>query len=207
MSARASLKLSRGQRAAIFAGQAPQITGIENQCPVDVGHVEHLSSRVSLEVLKVNRRRRGGWSIQYQVVDRRDPVRKLRRTPGVENVEALRKTFDEHGYPRELTPGEVADAAGESSYTAMPTSLSDAGEAVRSDVQERFTKEAMTHDELRAQKRREMWEREQGAQRIEQRLREERDRAELLGTDVHRETAAIRRMVQRMRSKNDRRAA
>lgn len=80
-------------------------------------------------------------------------------------------------------------------------------EAVPADVQAEQTKEGRTFDELRAEKRRETWQREREAMRLDERYREERARAELLGTDVSREEAALRRTVENMRRKNDRRAA
>jgi hypothetical protein len=80
-------------------------------------------------------------------------------------------------------------------------------EAVSTGVQAALTKEARTFDELRAQRRRETWARERDAMRLDERYRQEVERARLLGTDVSREEAAMRRALENMQRKNDRRAA
>jgi hypothetical protein len=127
----------------------------------------------------------------------------MRRTPPVQAAPRL----DQEGNPKLPTADEIARAAEDSAYTSRPTSLSDAGEAVPSHTQDRFSKEGRTLDELRQQRRRETWQREQDALSAYERFRLELERAERLGTDVHRELAALERTVRNMRRKNDRRAA
>lgn len=161
--------LSREVRAQLFAGDLPPIAG-EGRCPLQAGQTIELSSRVSLKVLAVRRRRRGGWSLQYELHDRRHVPRLLRRTPGIhdEDFDAIREGFDEHGYPSEPTPDVLKDAARQSSYTSAPGpgALTDAGEAVDERTQEEFTKQAQTADHLREQRRRERFEKRATVERL-----------------------------------------
>ena len=123
------LRLTREQRSALFARETPRIAG-DGVCPVKPGDVVRLSSKVSLLVLQVRRPKAGGWSLQYELRDTRDRVLILRRTPRIENPDLIRRSFDQHGFPVPLDAEEQERAALESAYTTMPTSLSDAGEAV-----------------------------------------------------------------------------
>lgn len=200
------LTLTHEQRAQLFAGQTPRIAG-EGKCPVEPGYVYRLSKRLELEVTAVRRTKGGGWSLGYTLSDRRDPARILKRTPSAQDFDRMRREQDEYGFPLEPSPEEIRRAAQESAYTSAPTSLSDAGEAVDQATQEAFSKQGQTIDGLREQKRREAWQREQDALSVYERFRIEWERAERLGTDVHREAAAVRRMVERMARKNARRAA
>jgi hypothetical protein len=143
--------------------------------------------------------------LQYEVSDRRDAPRILRRTPGIHHV--TKDDLDDNGDPKPLTADEIHRAAMDSAYTGRPTSLSDAGEAVDEKTQRRFTDQGQTIDELRERRRRETYEREREALSAYERLRIEIERAERLGTDVHRELAAVLRTIENVRRKNNRRAA
>lgn len=71
MSEQPKLKLSKAQRAAFFARQWPKLAG-DGPPPVEVGYLHRLSSRLSFEVVKVNRTKRGGWQLDYRVTDDRE---------------------------------------------------------------------------------------------------------------------------------------
>ena len=68
------LKLTSAQRRAFFSRDRkvarPTLAG-EGKCPVEVGYVHRLSSRVSFEVTKVSHKH-GKWSIEYHVTDDRE---------------------------------------------------------------------------------------------------------------------------------------
>lgn len=197
------LKLTREQRRQLLNHERPKIAG-QGTCPVAPGHTIDLTRHVTFTVDEVRMVKGGGWSLRYTLTDRRDPARKLRRTPAAHLETGDR---DEYGNPKPPTASEIARAARESAYTSGATSLADAGEAIDEQTQRRYTKEAHTFDELRERRRREAWQTEQDALSVLQRFALERERAERLGTDVHRELAALERTVANMRRKNNRRAA
>lgn len=74
-----TLSLTRGQRAACFAGRWPHLSGV-GPCPAKAGYVYSLSSRLSIEITGVRRLKRGRWMLQYVVHDRR-PDRDLYLLP------------------------------------------------------------------------------------------------------------------------------
>jgi hypothetical protein len=193
------LKLTREQRAAIFAGHPPSITG-NGPSPFEAGKTYRISSLVSLKINAVRRRRQGGWKLEYEILDRRDPVKNMRRTPPVVQDEEIRKGFDSYGYPAEPTADVVAQAARESAYTSQPTSLSDAGESVDDKTQHGFSTEAASRDGLREQHRRERWD-------LGQRLQRAEAEAELLGLDVSHHRRAIAERIARMERLNKGKAA
>jgi hypothetical protein len=199
-----SLKLSKSDREKLFALEPIKISG-KGKCPVEPGYIYRLSSRLTLTVDEIRTPKGGGWSLRYTLTDRRDPRRILRRTPGIFHVTS--DDLDEHGDLKQPDAEELQRAAELSAYTGSSSSLASAGEAVDRKTQQGFTSEARTIDALREQKRRETWQREQDALSVYERFRIEWERAEHLGTDVHREEAAVRRMVERMAKKNQRRAA
>lgn len=69
-----SLKLTREQRRRFFSRDKrdpwPELGG-EGVPPVQVGYVHTLSTRLSFQVTKVNRRR-GRWSLEYRIIDDRE---------------------------------------------------------------------------------------------------------------------------------------
>jgi hypothetical protein len=115
------LKLTREQREAFFAGQAPSIGG-EGKCPVGKGYVYTLSTKLTLEVTGIRTRKGGGWSLAYVVFDRRDPTRLLRSTPPVHMEEWERY---QHRAP---TEAEIEEAAEESAYTSNREGAIDSAE-------------------------------------------------------------------------------
>jgi hypothetical protein len=77
------VKLTRDQRNALFAGQKPKLTFPgEEDCPVEVGHVETLSSNVSFEVTAIDKTKDGEHSLRYTVHDKRSHHRFLARQQG-----------------------------------------------------------------------------------------------------------------------------
>jgi hypothetical protein len=73
-----------------------------------------------------------------------DPPRLLRASPHSADYDAIRRTFDDEGVPRDLhEDGVIADAAEESAYTSSQSSaLTDEPEAVSREEQERQSREA-----------------------------------------------------------------
>ena len=117
--AKSVLRLTRAQRAKLFAGECPHIGG-EGQSPVEAGDTVRLSARVTLGVLRVDVKA-GKWKLHYHLVDTRDPVRLLRRTP------PAHREGDELDITQE---GAVREAAVQSFYTSTPgAAIEDAGEA------------------------------------------------------------------------------
>lgn len=131
------VRLTRTQRQALFAGQAPHVGG-EGEPPCVRGDILKLSTRLSVEILRVDVRYGSGkarWSAHYLVRDTRDPVRQIRRTPPTSNPRP--DDFDGYGYPVQIPDGEASE---ESGYTAGgPSVVHDAGEAVSKEVQEALT--------------------------------------------------------------------
>lgn len=189
------LKLSREQRAKFFAGGCPHIHGT-GPCPLKAGDTYRLSNRLSFRVSRVDTDRKG-WSLWYTVFDNRDNIRNLRRTPqtfGSNDYEKLRESFDEYGYPP--PPKSEDETSQESSYTAAPTSLSDAGEAVDAQTNERFAQQARRdseHADELAQARRERYSLSRRLQFLEQ--------AELDGVDI----SSPLRVIERQLAKAERR--
>jgi hypothetical protein len=117
---RPRLRLTRAQRAKLFAGESPYIGG-QGEAPVGKGEEVRLSSRVSIRVLRVDPERGGGWKLHYELTDTRDPVRLLRRTPPAHR----------EGDELDITDqGAIREAARQSFYTAdASAAVTDAGEA------------------------------------------------------------------------------
>lgn len=174
------LKLSRQQRTAIFALEPPRIEG-KGTCPVKPGHWQPLSSKVSIEVRAIRRHKGGGWSLQYTIHDRRDPVRNLRRTPPSLHDDQLRSV---------PTQEAIEIAAEQSSYTSAPTSLSDAGEATGADWLKKETSRVRKSEQAGRAKRKAKLDAVPLSERVA-----ELERRARLGEDVRRELTAIRRRV------------
>lgn len=171
------MKLTRVQRARLCAGECPRISG-EGK-PPERGEVYALSSRLSIRVARVRVTPSKAWRIDYEIYDRRDPVRQLRLTPAPQDFRAIRASFDPHGMPIPPTADAIKAAAEESAYTSAPSSLSSAGEVVDARTQARFSAETQaTHARDRAEEYRRRQLRAQAA-----RLREGVTWAERLGVD------------------------
>ncbi len=146
------LTLTKEQRAAFFAGDCPHIKG-DGDCPIVAGYEHRLSGNLYFRVSKVNTDRNGWW-LRYVIHDSRHVVRNLRRTPRPEDIEQVRESFDEYGYPPEATASEIDDAGQESAYTSRGTGLvADAGEAVDAATTKRYADKAKESSaELRKQR-------------------------------------------------------
>lgn len=133
------LPLTRRQRQGLFDGTFPAIVGV-GECPVGAGDVVHLSSRVSLEVKRIDVKN-GKWTLRYEVRDRRDSVHLLRRTPPAHRAGDELDIEDE---------GAIREAAEQSFYTAEPRSaVADAGEAPDREWVEMRTKTVREFDHQR----------------------------------------------------------
>ncbi len=182
----AALKLSTTQRQRFFAGETPAVRG-EGPCPVEVGHVHPLSSKLYFTVLAITRKA-DRWALRYEVTDKRDKVRSLRRTPPVHSEGAVVPTDEK----------SIAHAAEESAYTSAHAQVVDnAGEAVDILSQRRFTQQAhdnASHQSAANQARRERHE-------LDQRLQRVREEARLQGIDI----SSPERVIERQLAKIERR--
>lgn len=192
MSAR--LPLTRQQRAALFAGEAPRIYGprrvvINGQehwrlrkCPVKKGDVVKLSRLMDLKVVRVDSVKGGGWRLQYEIHDRRDPTRLLRRTPPATPI----------GPDSLPTSDEIRKDAQVSAYTSNPAgTVRGAGLAVDELTQRRITQQAHDHaghQQIVNQARRERYE-------LERRLGRAREDAILRGVDISSPIRVIERQI------------
>lgn len=144
-----SFDLTQNQRSRIFNGDAPNIAG-RGKCEAIEGESYPLSNLVSLKIVRIRTRPAQAtdqnqdphWSLLYEIHDRRDKVRNLRRTPQAQDFAATKRSFDEFGYPPEFSEAEQELGAEGSAYTSSSTSLSDAGEAVDKESQKRFSMES-----------------------------------------------------------------
>lgn len=148
------LKLTKEQRVKLQALEPVKIAGTE-KCPHTPGDEFTIVKGLTLRVLEIRSPKGGGWSLRYELTDKRDPVRNLRRTPGIFHV--THDDLDEHGEVKPPTAEELKRAAEQSAYTTGPDGM-DAGEGVDDLTQRRFTAEAQKTDTLREQKRRERYE-------------------------------------------------
>lgn len=136
------MRLTRTQRARFFAGEAPGITGT-GPCPVAEGDVVVLSTLMSFRVTRVRRQKTGGWSLNYEVLDRRDPVRNLRRTPPRMNeggYKEISESYRQTGMAPEPTAEAIRKAAQESAYTNFDD-YCNAGGGVDEETQKRLSME------------------------------------------------------------------
>jgi hypothetical protein len=176
-----NLNLTRGQKAKLSAGECPGLTGT-GTCPVERGDEVQVAANLTIRVVRVDGTPQG-WKLRYELHDRRDPARLLRRTPPV-----VVPRGEDH-------PDEdaIKRAARESSYTTSPVSaISDAGEAVDEKTQQRFTKEA--REGFGAHLERERKERQ--ARRLDERLRNVQALADRRGVDLTRKLASIEKRIE-----------
>lgn len=203
------MKLTREQRAAIFAGELPRIAG-EGECPWKPGDTYRASAKVTVTVLEVRpvkpRLVRGvmskpGWSLRYVVEDLRDHPRLLRPNPHPMDFDAMRKARDEYGYPLDPPDPDTLRQAGiESAYTSSRASgIEDAGEAVGETTLKQFAEEA--RQRLRRERQAE-YDRKMARSRAAS-LREVELRARQRGVDVSGDLGEIDSLVERMRRKLD----
>lgn len=173
-----SLPLTRELRKQLCAGKTPSITG-EGECPVARGHREPIAKNLDLVVDQIHPRRGGGWRVLYTLEDRRDAPRLLRRTPPVVVPEP------DNRLP---TAEAIKQGAQESSYTSSPAgAITDAGEAVDEQTQDRFTREAA--EGFKAQLERER--RERQSRRLDERLRAVQALADTKGIDLTRKLRRV----------------
>ena len=204
------MKLTREQRAAVFAGEAPRIAG-EGECPWKPGDIYRASSKVELEVLEIRpvkpRWRNGewqeaGWSLHYVIRDQRDSPRLLRPNPHPVDFDAIRASFDEYGYPPD-DPGDpeaMRGAGVESAYTTRPgAGLRRADEGVGEGWLKRFSEEGGA----RLQKERQQEYNRKMARSRAAALKEVELRARQRGIDVSPELRTIGEEVEKMRRKLD----
>lgn len=195
------MRLSREQRKALFAGDAPAIYGprklvrelegggrrvtlLYEKCPVEPGDEIRLSPKLTVRVLQVIPRRGGGWQLRYEVHNKRDPVRMLRRTPPVVVPE---------GPENAPTEDAIKKAAQESSYTGSPVgAISDAGDAVDEVTQKRFTREATEGFKAHLERER----RERQSRALDERLRAVQRAAAEKGVDLTRKLTSIERRIE-----------
>lgn len=139
------MRLTREQRAQVFAGNAPRIAG-EGECPWKPGDVYRASPHVELTVLEIRTPKKGGWSLRYRILDRRDPARLIRPNPHPVDLDAIREELKANGgYPvgRIDDPAVSREAGIESAYTSnRGLAEGGVGEAVGEDWLTRFAGEA-----------------------------------------------------------------
>ncbi len=147
------LRLTRAQRTAIFAGGAPRIAFPGTQPPdIEAGQVIPLSTNVSLTIRGTTRGKKGEHILVYSVRDDRPNL--LRRRPPAHSPQGA----DEGPLDAEA----IARAARESAYTTTSHgALTDAGEAVEPEYQDKLTRESRAR-----------WAAEQSTERLEQQARQ-----------------------------------
>jgi hypothetical protein len=178
------VKLSRAQRAKLLNGEPASISGT-GDAPVKKGHVHRISNSVDLKVVRVDistDARGKRWSLHYELHDRRDPIRLLRRTPPVSHPS--RSDFDEHGYP---LPQEAHETADTSHYAAGGAVVADAGEAIPRSAQDAYTVQAKMEGQQANAARRLQYEQRHVLTRLAHALSE----ADRLGIDPARAVARI----------------
>jgi hypothetical protein len=183
------VKLTRAQRSKLSAGEPAQITGT-GKCPYPKFYTHRVTTKIDLKVVGHTTGRSTNdkgepvltWTLLYELHDRRDPTRLLRRTPPVSHPS--RKDFDEFGYPLPQTASDASDA---SSYTAGGSVVSDAGEAVPRGIQDAFTEQAKLEGHQANVARRLQYEQRHVLTRLAHLLAE----ADRLGIDPGRDVARI----------------
>lgn len=125
-----TLRLTRAQRKALFAGEHPRIGWPKNR-EYSWPQVHQLSSKVSIEIVGCERVNEGDWNLHYVVKDDRPRLLRARtRSAAVEQ--------EDH-----LEGRDLRKASEESAYTSNPgASLRGTGEEVSREEQERFAKES-----------------------------------------------------------------
>lgn len=190
------MRLSKEQRAELFAGRAPDIHvgRVDGKWSVQVGQVVRLSRKLAIEVLRVDPQKGGRGKVRYVVHDFRDPPRLLRRTPPVVVPEA----------DGAATPDSISRAAGESSYTGSPAgAITDAGEAVDERSQDRFSRESQQERVRRMAD----YERRKRERPLIEQLAEALEEAREAGVDTGRQEARIEAGIEALRRRTRREAA
>lgn len=188
------MTLTREQRAAIFAGRAPDIhvgRGRGGKWPVKPGDVIRLSKKLAIEVLRVDPQRGGRGKVMYCVHDFRDPPKLMRRTPPVV-------------VPGGKETGTIEQAARESSYTSSPTAaITDGGESVDDRSQDRFSREGQQEHV----KRMVDYERRIRERPLHEQLAEALEEARSAGVDTVRYELSIVKRIEALRRRTKRDAA
>lgn len=101
------MKLSREQRALLFAGECPKLSYPGSApCPVKKGHTEVLSAHVWLEVTDIRRTSKGEWSLVYTLTNNRLGQRFMAKQDGLSHPEQY-TSHSATGIDREA--GEAVD--------------------------------------------------------------------------------------------------
>lgn len=184
-----TFKLTRVQQTKLAAGECPAIVG-KGDCPVSKDTVIEVRAGLTLRVVAVDRPDPVTWRLRYEVMDRRDPVRLLRRTPPV-----VPPRKDEHPDAE-----AVKRAARESAYTSSHSSaVDDGGEAVDEKTQEQFTKDARERFKADLEAERERRKRLPVSEQLAQVLDEAKERR----TDVSGDLRVIQKRIDAMKRKTD----
>lgn len=121
-------RLTRDERAGIFAGEHPRLERGPDEYELVEGEVVELSASVWIGITRKGKNKKGRVQYRYTVHDQRlDSVRMLRRTPPALRPEIIK---DDRVHPP--TAGEIRQAAEDSAYASggrRDTLISDAGEA------------------------------------------------------------------------------
>ena len=176
------LKLTRAQRSSLFAGDWPRISG-EGEAPVAPGDVHQVSRRLAIEILRIRKPKKGGWSVEYRVIDHRDHEPYLLPT-----ARSLRLD-NEKGEPVPMTKEE------ELGYTHDPRRGISAGRAVPSKYQNVLSMQG--HSRHAEHKRAERAEEEtrEDLRRLNCEIRELAKRAAKMGVDPTQVLAPIAREI------------
>lgn len=181
--------LTHAQKTKLAAGECPGITG-KGECPVTKDQVIPVRTDLTIRVVGVDRPDPVTWRLRYEVLDKRQRVRLLRRTPPV-----VPPRKDE-------TPDAEAikRASWESSYTSSHRSeIDDAGEAVDEQTQERFSKEGRERFAADLEAERERRQELKVSEQLERALED----AERRGADVSSDLRVIRKRIAAMQRKAD----
>lgn len=151
-----------------------------------------------IRVTDILRTARGLWSVPFSVVDRRDPVRMLRRTPPAQDIENA---------GAEVTPDEEAKARIESSYGASPKQAVDELEAVDDFTLKRFAAEARAIEQVVAQRaHQEAASERRATTSLEKDLADTLAQAERLGIDTTSVRFVTERQIAKLRDRLERAA-
>lgn len=201
------LTLTKDQRAKLFAGGCPRITG-DGTCPVEPGYVYTISRGFTLQVTRVVKRD-GGWHLRYTVRDTRHKYRNVRRTPA-DNIDydAVREAYCPENFRYDSAPivreSGNHDSAEESAYTSSQINLvAECGEGVDAVTQERFVAEGRLRHLERQVKRLAPGKPDDIGAEIASIINEARSK----GVDVTGELRVIRKRMDAMRGKIVGRAA
>lgn len=139
------LKLTKQQRADLFAGKTPHIRG-NGECPIGPGYVYVISKDFHLCITKVEKDR-GDWWLKYRVEDHRHKARNLLSTPaGGIDYDKVREAHAPENFRWDQLPEVDGPDDGTglgSSYTTSAIGLvPEAGEAPDPEFVDRLAKAA-----------------------------------------------------------------